>query len=228
MFIETADGLDFLIKPTHEQFETEVFKKEIEKGDTVLDLGSHIGYYTLIAAELVGEKGKVFAFEPEPTNFVLLKKNIKINNYQNVIPVQKAVSNKNGKGRLYLKEKKTQNRIYDSQENDPFIEIETVRLEDYIKERVDFIKMDIEGSEVMAINGMIALFQKNQQVKIMTEFYPALIKKSGENPLEFLKLLKKCGFSINKINDQEKKIEPIEDLEGISKIEDHINLFCLK
>ena len=114
MFIETADGLDFLIKPTHEQFETEVFKKEIEKGDTVLDLGSHIGYYTLIAAELVGEKGKVFAFEPEPTNFVLLKKNIKINNYQNVIPVQKAVSNKNGKGRLYLKEKKTQNRIYDS------------------------------------------------------------------------------------------------------------------
>jgi len=135
MFIETADGLDFLIKPTHEQFETEVFKKEIEKGDTVLDLGSHIGYYTLIAAELVGEKGKVFAFEPKPTNFVLLKKNIKINNYQNVIPVQKAVSNKNGKGRLYLKEKKTQNRIYDSQENDPFIEIETVRLEDYIKER---------------------------------------------------------------------------------------------
>ena len=135
MFLEPADGLEFLIKPTHEQFETEVFKKEIEKGDTVLDLGSHIGYYTLIAAELVGEKGKVFAFEPKPTNFVLLKKNIKINNYQNVIPVQKAVSNKNGKGRLYLKEKKTQNRIYDSQENDPFIETETVRLEDYIKER---------------------------------------------------------------------------------------------
>lgn len=89
MFIEPADGLEFLIKPHHEEFETEIFKKEIKKGDTVLDLGAHIGYYTLLAAKLVGEKGKVFAFEPEPTNFALLKKNIKINNYQNVIPVQK-------------------------------------------------------------------------------------------------------------------------------------------
>lgn len=89
MFIEPADGLEFLIKPHHEEFETEIFKKEIKKGDTVLDLGAHIGYYTLLAAKLVGEKGKVFAFEPEPTNFALLKKNIKINNHQNVIPVQK-------------------------------------------------------------------------------------------------------------------------------------------
>jgi len=228
MFVEPADGLELLIKPFHEEFETEIFKKEIKKGDTVLDLGAHIGYYTLLAARLVGAKGKVFAFEPEPTNFALLKKNIEINNYQNVIPVEKAVSNKNGKGRLYLKEKKTQNRIYDSQENDPFIEIETVKLEDYIKEKVDFIKMDIEGSEVMAAKGMTSLFQKNQQIKIMTEFYPRLIEKSGENPLEFLKLLKKCGFSLNKINSQDKKIEPIEDLEKTSEIEDHINLFCLK
>ena len=228
MFVEPGDGLELLIKPSHEEFETEIFKKEIKKGNIVLDLGAHIGYYTLLAARLVGVKGKVFAFEPEPTNFALLKKNIEINNYQNVIPIQKAVSNENGKGRLYLKEKKTQNRIYDSQEKDPFIEIETIKLEDYIKEKVDFIKMDIEGSEAIATRGMIALFQKNQPMKMIIEFYPNLIKKSGEDPLEFLKLLKKYDFSLEKINSQDKKLEPVENLEEISKIEDHINLFCKK
>lgn len=228
MFIEPGDGLELLIKPTHEQYEVEFFKKEVKKGDTVLDLGAHIGYYTIFAAELVGAEGKVFAFEPEPNNFYLLKKNIEINNYRNVIPVQKAVSDKTGKGRLYLKEKKTQNRIYDSQEKDPFIEIETVKLDDYIEEKIDFIKMDIEGSEMGAVRGMVALLKKNQRVKIMTEFYPALIKKSGENPLDLLKLFKKCGFLINKINDEEKKIEPINYLEEISEIEGHINLFCFK
>jgi len=50
MFIEPADGLELLIKPFHEEFETEIFKKEIKKGDKVLDLGAHIGYYTLLAA----------------------------------------------------------------------------------------------------------------------------------------------------------------------------------
>lgn len=111
MFLETADGLELLIKPIHEKFETEIFKKEIKKGDKVLDLGANIGYYTFLAAQLVGEKGKAFDFEPKPTNFSLLKMNIETNSYKNVITIQKAVSDKTGKGRLYLKKKKTQSRI---------------------------------------------------------------------------------------------------------------------
>ena len=69
---------------------TALVKRIVRNGDIVVDIGAHIGYYTLIFARLVGPKGKVFAFEPEPNNFNLLIKNIKINGYKNIIPVQKA------------------------------------------------------------------------------------------------------------------------------------------
>ena len=56
----------------------------------VVDIGSNIGYYTLIAAKILGSSGKVYAFEPEPNNYELLLKNIEVNGYTNIVPVQKA------------------------------------------------------------------------------------------------------------------------------------------
>ncbi|CEG11098.1 Methyltransferase FkbM (fragment) [groundwater metagenome] len=86
----------------YENAETQLFESRIKEGDVVLDIGANIGYYTLIAAKLVGVNGKVYAFEPDPTNFSFLKKSVEINNYKNVICEQKAVSNENGKVKLFL------------------------------------------------------------------------------------------------------------------------------
>ena len=83
---------DLLSKGAYEPFETELFKKNLEKGEVVLDIGAHIGYYTLIAAKIVGNEGKVFAFEPAPDNYALLEKNVNANGYKNVILEQKAAS----------------------------------------------------------------------------------------------------------------------------------------
>jgi protein-L-isoaspartate O-methyltransferase len=57
-----------------EPFETQIIQKLVKNGDTVVDLGAHIGYYTALASELVGKNGEVYSFEPEPKNFMLLKK----------------------------------------------------------------------------------------------------------------------------------------------------------
>ncbi len=86
----------------YENAETQLFERHIKDGDVVLDLGANIGYFTLIAAKCVGANGKVYAFEPDPTNFSFLKKSVEINNYKNVICEQKAVSNENGKVKLFL------------------------------------------------------------------------------------------------------------------------------
>jgi len=91
-----------LLHGVWEEHETALFKQLVKKGMVVVDLGAYIGYYTLIAAKIVGETGKVFAFEPEPHNYDLLVKNIEVNGYKNVIPVQKAVSNKTGTTYLAL------------------------------------------------------------------------------------------------------------------------------
>ncbi len=91
----------------YENVETQLFESHIKEGDVVLDLGANIGYFTLIAAKCVGANGKVYAFEPDPTNFSFLKRSVEINNYKNVVCEQKAVSNKNGVVKLFLHDYQT-------------------------------------------------------------------------------------------------------------------------
>ncbi len=98
MFLDKKDVLGLSINGVYEPLETKLVRKEVKKSDVVLDIGANIGYYTLILAKLVGKKGRVFAFEPDPTNFALLKKNISINGYKNVILVPKAVAGKTRRG----------------------------------------------------------------------------------------------------------------------------------
>ncbi len=212
MFLGRRDSLSLSIEGIYEQFETELVKKEIKRGDVVLDIGAHIGYYTLIFARLVGGDGKVFAFEPDPTNFALLKKNVEMNGYKNVILIQKAVSNKPGKLKLYLcEDNDVDHRIYNSHDGRESIEIEAIRLDDYFRDydgRIAFIKMDIQGEE--GGGGMSNLLKKNKNVKIVSEFWPIGLKRFGTEPEEYLKLLLKHGFTLYHINEKEKKIEPID------------------
>jgi len=149
--------------------------------------------FSFIFTDGVGKKGRVFAFEPDPTNFALLKKNISINGYKNVILVPKAVAGKTERRKLYLiKDNPGGHRRHDSPQSDRFLEVEAILLDDYFRGnnlRIDFIKMDIEGAEKEAIRGMINLLKSNRKAKIVTEFNPLGLKIFGTKPGEYLKLL---------------------------------------
>ncbi|MBM3437046.1 MAG: FkbM family methyltransferase, partial [Bacteroidetes bacterium] len=227
MFLDSKDSLFLSFYGFYEPFETDFVKKEVKKGDTVLDIGANIGYYTLIFAKLVGEKGRVFAFEPDPENFALLKKNVEVNSYHNIILINKAVSNKNGKTRLYLSEEsKGDHRLYDCEDGRNFVEVETVRMDDFLKEKankIDFIKMDIQGAEGAALQGMQQILKNNRDLRITTEFCPDLLRGFGTKPEEFIQILKECDFLIYNINEEEKRIE----FADISQLL-HTNLYCTK
>ncbi|HLL16136.1 MAG TPA: FkbM family methyltransferase [Pyrinomonadaceae bacterium] len=214
MFLDAADSLSLSVNGAYEPFETELMHSLVKPGDTVLDIGANIGYYTLILARLVGERGKVYAFEPDPTNYELLKRNIALNGYKNVVPVMKATSNKNGTLRLYLcRDNKAMHRVYDSQYCDGFIEIEAVRLDDYFagrEEKIDFIKIDIEGAEYAALEGMATLLGKSRRAILVTEYTPIAIKEFGIEPQEYLRLLMDFGFKFERIDEEHKRIEPTD------------------
>lgn len=236
MFLDSEDTLKLADSGIFDPLETELFNAEIKKNDVVLDIGANIGYYTLIAAKLVGENGVVFAFEPEPTNFALLKRNVEINGYKNVILVQKAVSNKTGKVKLYLSERNLgDHRIYNSQDGRQSIEIEAIRLDDYFKDyngKIDFIKMDVQGSEGGVFQGGSRVLKKNKDVKVVTEFWPVGLKRFGIDAEEYLKLIIEHGFQIYEINEPKQRMEPI----NISKLlgtytpekENYTNLLCIR
>jgi len=234
MFLDSIDSLGVFTKGIHEPFTTEFFKKQIKNGDVILDIGAHIGYYTLLFAKLAGEKGKVYAFEPHPGNFALLKKNVEINGYQNVVLESKAVSDKSGKNRLFISKKGSSvHSIFNIHNSDKSIEIESIKLDDYFKNyngRIDWIKIDIEGAELSALQGMPLLLEKNENVKIVTEFAPCCLEESGIRIEEYFRTLKNFGFHIYNLNETRKKIETcgIAELLQIYTLEnrDYTNLLC--
>lgn len=238
MYLDYNDTLDLSIRGSYEPFEADLFKNEIQPGDIVLDIGAHIGYYTLIAAQLVGSGGRVFAFEPEPKNFSLLEKNIKINNYSNIVAVQKAVSDKSATLKLYLAENNSgDHRIYDPNDGrSKFINIEVVKLDDFFKDynRINVVKIDVQGAEGGVLKGMENLIQYNKNIKIFTEFG---ISEKGNMfripPMEYLKLLKRFGFCvIYHINEKTKKFEFFNINSLIKRypfqLDETVNFLCKK
>ena len=197
---------------------TKFVKKVIKKGDVVLDLGANIGYWTCLLAELVGDKGHVYAFEPEPNNFQLLKKNVEINNYKNVTLEQKAVSNKTGKTKLFISNVKTDHRIYDWSGHQDSIEVDVVRLDDYFKGKeitINYIKSNLQGSDFAAVQGMLSLIKRIKNLKMIVEYHPDTILEFGSDPKEFIEILINEGFRLYDVGSC--KMEPIEPNEIFKK-----------
>jgi len=237
IFLDRKDSLRLSIKKVYEPLETEIVENEVKPGDFVLDIGANIGYFTLIFARFVGDNGKVFAFEPEPITFKLLEKNIQINNYKNVILEQKAVSDKRGKLKLYISEENNgDHRIYESVEKRNSIEIESVYIDGYLSNqyinKIKFIKMDIQGAEGLAIQGMKKLLETNEKIKLLTEFAPCSLKICGTDPKEFLEILLKLGFKLYYTDYKNKKVKPVNInyllKEYSVRSDDWTTLFCIR
>ncbi len=209
MFLDPKDNLSLSIFGVYEPLETEVVKKAIKKNDLVVDVGAFIGYYTLLFARLVGSKGKVVSFEPNHKSFVILEKNVKLNKLQNIILEEKIVSDH--------KDSSITNEI---------------SFDDYFKnveQKIDFIKIDIEGAEAQALKGMKNVLENNTKIKILTEFHPLQLKKFGTEPEDYLKLLSDFGFSIYHINNRDKKIIKTSHkklLDYYPTKDSSTNLFC--
>lgn len=203
-------------KNKQDAFEIELLKKHIKPGDTVLDIGANIGFYATILADLVGDKGTIHCFEPDPTNFGHLKDAVE--RYKNIHINNKAVGPKTEKLKIYTsKELNVDHRTYKPEHYDKEIEIDAVSIDDYMKGgKVDFIKMDIQGFEMEALKGMKDTLKNNPDVKIISEFWPYGLKKAGSSLRDYFVALKESGFEIQIL--KENKLEDLS-LEKVLEME---------
>lgn len=217
-----------------EDHETKLYIKSLQKGQILLDIGAHIGYYTLLGSEIVGKKGKVYAFEPDPKNFQILQRNVKENKCTNVVLINKAVCDRGGKIKLYLNKENTgDHRTYNSKGGRKSIEIDSISLDEYFSanQKVDFIKIDIQGGEFKALKGASKILKGNKNLKIFSEFWPYGLKLNKSNPKDFLKLLTKNQFKLYQISENLKGLIPIISNELLKENfdkETYINLLCVR
>ena len=214
--VDEKDSLGVLGGKIHEPAIRRLMSERIKPGSTVLDIGANIGYHTLLLSRLAGVNGRVYAFEPSGQNFALLEANIRNNRICNATAENIAVSDSNGPTRLYLNDSNHgMNRVYDSLCADLSIEVESVKLDDYLRDRVqrvDFVKIDVEGWEYPALKGMIGNIRKNSRIEIITEYSPASMTEAGVDPVSYLEFLLDNGFDIFLIGDKKTVLQNPSDL----------------
>jgi FkbM family methyltransferase len=179
--------------------ETHWITKSLAQGDVFVDLGANIGYYTVLAARLVGESGHVYAFEPDPIAFSLLERNVRLSGLRNVTLEQKAVSDAPGTIRLFIAEKnKGDHRIFQAAGGTrESIGVEAVSLDDYFAGReteINFIKIDTQGAEGAIIAGAEKLLSMNDHVRLAMEFAPWNLRQFGVEAADLLETLEALDF----------------------------------
>jgi FkbM family methyltransferase len=220
LYINTIDvGLlrSFYIQKKYEEGTKKVFKSVLGKEMIVFDIGACTGYYTLIASEIVGKNGKIYAFEPHPVNYKWLKRSIEINSFTNVIPINKAISDRNSLIRLFYSTNNISDHSIVFTENRCCVEVEAITLDEFCKEHQilpDVVKMDIEGAEFLALRGMEKTIEACENLALFIEF--------EHNQKAIINFLKEKGFTIYFITKDgflttKYKVEDIEK-----------NIFCKK
>jgi FkbM family methyltransferase len=186
----------------------------LKKGDCFIDIGAHIGYFSLVAGRLVGSEGKVYAFEPEPDNFTQLLKNIEANGYNNIVPVQKAISNILGICDLRLDKKPGFHSLYLAPEQTGTIKVDVTTLDDFFAMEgwppVSFIKMDAQGGEAHILDGAKNLLERNPDLKMIIEWWPEGLEAAGVSPQSFLENLQSRGFQVLVIDEKYERLLPID------------------
>jgi FkbM family methyltransferase len=190
----------------YEQTEQIVFISCLRPGMVVFDVGAHVGVYTLIAARSVGKEGRVIAFEPVPDNFRRLRRNVELNRWKNVVTEEYAVSDRGGEEQILLpcypnSGVSSVGKFVNRGEWKGSIPVKGISLDAYCEsrgiERIDLIKMDIQGGEILAIRGMrkILCGDDRQAPDLFCEIHPEWLANGFQSSaLEVMELLRGNGY----------------------------------
>jgi FkbM family methyltransferase len=213
-----------LLLGLHEEETVKLCTRFIRPGMTVFDVGAHAGYFTRLFAELVGPRGKVYAFEPNTSTFALLKKNTE--RLSNVVLINKGLSVAAGKSRLFLGEHEFADSLFQQSDALSSIHIELISMDEFWQQvgrpDVDFIKMDVEGAEPDILKGATQFFSCQKRLGLVTEFRPASLEAAGIEPAVFLDLLSSLKFRYAAIGPQGELLPELPKL----KVGKYVNLFC--
>jgi FkbM family methyltransferase len=184
----------------------------------------------------VGGRGKVVAVEPDPSNYGLLQKNIEMNGLWGVVTALQAAVSRPGEDSVWLYRYRYPG--YHSLHQDP-VETPQSKLQvpsatvDAIVERflggkVDVVKMDIEGHEVAALEGMVQTFEANPTLTLLVEWNPARLRDAGVDPKRLVQRLTEWGFRVRIIDEVSRSVRPISysDLEREWPRGKFFNLVC--
>lgn len=203
----------------------------IKPGDTAIDIGGNFAYYTERMSRIAGDAGKIYAFEPIPFTFEIFSMLVKKLKLKNVYFYKKGVSNKNetvqfripktdigtfNTGMAHISARNNNisdvNKDYDYSNEETF-DCEVIALDDFFKSnmpRLSFIKIDIEGAELFALQGAKNLLTKYKPA-ILIEINPVFLEGFGLTQENVVSFINENGYKIFHLENNSSKLNIVED-----------------
>ena len=243
--IQTLYGFNIIVNPivdqgidrsiyyfgTYEPGTLHIISKCIKTGDSFIDVGSNIGLITLYAASLVGESGKIYSFEPFNNTFNILLENIKLNNYNNIVPINLALGAKKERRSIFQKIKESRgsasliNPKNSSSANQVFVET----LDNFITNneisQIRMIKIDVEGWELEVLKGSRSILEDTNAPIICIE-YSRLHPNLGQLFDIYQFILSINDIHIYKLRKGKESISKLIRITDKRNLPKHDNLFC--
>jgi FkbM family methyltransferase len=206
--------------------ERHLLKKILLQGAVVVDVGANIGVYSEFLSRCVGSTGLVHSFEPSPDNFRRLSAATR--HLSNVRLTQAAVGERSGECKLYISDKlNVDHRAYKADgDSRRAVPIHMVALDDYFKsgQRVDLVKMDIQGYELHALRGAQRVLQENPDINVLLEFWPAGLAQAGVDWEELVEMLQRLNMNLNLVRTHD--LVPFDAHDVRSNVSWYVNVFA--
>ena len=216
----------------YQQESTLFIRNYLSAGDTVWDVGANIGYFTLEFARAVGPSGKVLSFEPHPEIFKVLQRNVCRNKYQNINLHNVACGSEPGQTKLFFStENEGNHKIIENSNSNNFALTEVVTLSSFLNEySPSLIKMDIEGAELLALQGLGQENLKNLAIDFVIEYHPYEMSFFDIEGVQVLDFFMSSGYKFRNLAYPDHPIISKEEILEKYKKEDRslTNLFCSK
>ena len=182
----------------YEPLNTHRFKRLLRPGMVVVDVGANIGYFTLLAASLVGQSGQVFAVEPWPENFAILERAIKRNSLVQVRSFQFGLGGEPGVGQISQADQSVFNNRTASMAGATGISVSVRPLDDCITDwglkRIDLLKIDVDGYETQILEGALRAFRNRVIRNVIIELNEFWLSKANSSPAAVRSALLAAGF----------------------------------
>jgi methyltransferase, FkbM family len=232
LFIEVPHGLEHIYRD-FEVSTTEVVAETLTAGDVFLDVGANFGFFTVLAASLVGPRGRVYAVEASPEVLPRLAGNV--GSWPNVHIIASAAGDRRGETEFHTTEDFVNSGVAPSPFQAPArkvrVPIDTLdnllaRAEGF-EGRVDFVKCDVQGDEMAVLSGLRETIRTNPQLKLVVEWAPAWMKSAGYSATGFPDFLREMGFDqMVVVDDYLKTRMSVEEMEEEFRRDQTGKRFC--
>ncbi len=199
-------------------------QQQVKEGMHIIDIGAHIGLFSVYTSQLTGPNGRIVCFEPTPETFRILKETLRLNHCSNVTPIEAAVSSKEGKATFYISETIGSNSNslvkHDQGGEQSGYSVRLVTIDSIVAEyslSPKIIKIDAEGAELSILKGGRSTFQTHKPI-LMIGLHPFAFENKRETLEAIWDFLREIRFTI-KHNGADLSRDELSNLTGLFEVQ---------